>query len=432
MQSAVAICSAMRQPSAFIILGPGDELHTGIHGELVETPPPGVTYFLPAYRYRFMFPAGSREPFNPSRDFAVSQTVEFAFPVGHRAIVHSSRIPVFNRVPWLAETDCILPTLNAGTFFALGTGGGARNEPRLVRQRQRLMLSHYRSDHCTALLFYTEHGRHNFLSFLEERQLLAPSDHARLAEKTDVVRATAPWRGSTERREGKPTIIYMGRFRETKGGEVALEVFRRIHALYGDRVVLVYVGPLPAEDYELPPGVIFHPVLDRSEYLKIVACGHIFLSPTEFEGYGFGLVEAASHGMVVVTSRGPGMGHIEELFQHGRHALLVSASETLSDKIEAYEQSVRLLLDGQDRLAAFYANNFELFHTGELSLQVRDRKLLGYYARMQEELERVNEGGQAAQSANAGDLGLESSILSDSECQHLRQPRKEPRRVLVP
>ena len=40
-------------------LGPGAVLHTGIHGELSDTPAAGVTYFLPEHRHRFLFPAGS-------------------------------------------------------------------------------------------------------------------------------------------------------------------------------------------------------------------------------------------------------------------------------------------------------------------------------------------------------------------------------------
>jgi glycosyltransferase involved in cell wall biosynthesis len=404
-----------------VVLGPGAELHTGIHGELIDTPPPGVTYFLPEHRHRFLFPVRTEEPFDPFRDFAVSQTVEFALPSGHRAVVHSSRIPVFNRVPWLADIDCL--TLTAGTFFLLGTGGRALADPQLLRQRQRVMLSHYLSEQCAGLLFRTEYARQRFLSSIEGGQLLAQSDHFRLAEKTDVLRPTAPWRGLAGHKESKPTIVYMGRFREGKGGNIALEVFRRIQARYGDQVGLVYVGPPPEEDRALAPGITFHPVLARPEYLKVLARGHIFLSPTEYESYGFGLVEAGSYGLAIVTRRGPGMEHIEELFQDGKNALFVSAQKTLAGQIEAYEQSVRSLLDGKRRLEDFYANNLELFRTGPLSLEVRDRKLLRYYGRMQEQLGRTNVGGVAAQSASfARELGLESCFLNDSECQR-RGPR---------
>jgi len=404
-----------------VILGPHAELHTGIHGALIDTPPAGVTYFLPEHRYRFLFPKGSAIPFDPFRNFAFSETVEFALPANRHVIVHSSRVPVFNRVPWLADMDCLLATLNYGTSFAVGTGGRVQIAPELIRRRQQLMISHYLAGQCAGLLFCTEYARLNFLSFVEKRGLLSPPDFLRLVGKTDVVRPTVPWRGLHEQKEVQPTIVYMSRFRESKGGEVALEVFRRINARYGDKVRLMYVGWLPKEDAVLPPGVTFYPVLDRPAYLKLLARGHIFLSPTEYESYGFGLIEAASYGLAVVTRRGPGMEHIEEIFEDGKNAILVHPQGHQAANIDAYERSVRSLLDSEGRLVAFHDNNRELFSFGALSLQVRDRKLLGYYTRLLEQIGLPNSGDGPTQSANfAREFALESYTLSDRECSRRR------------
>src|SRR5205823_3389384 len=104
-------------------------------------------------------------------------------------------------------------------------------------------------------------------------------------------------------------------------------------------------GQLPESDCALPPGTSFHPLLDRSEYLKLLSRSHIFLSPTAWESYGFGLVEAASYGLAIVTRRGPGMEHIEELFREGKNALFVGPQATSSEYIDAYEQNVRFLLE---------------------------------------------------------------------------------------
>ncbi len=416
-----------------VILGPHAELHTGIHGALIDAPPDDVTYFLPEHRYRFLFPKGSAIPFDPFRNFAFSETVEYALPIGRRVIVHSSRVPVFNRIPWLADMDCLLATLNSGTFFALGTDGRVQTAPELIRRRQEIMISHYLAEQCAGLLFRTEYARLNFLSFVEERRLLSPPNFVRLVEKTDVVRPTVPWRGSYEQKEVKPTIVYMNRFRESKGGDVALEVFRRINARYGDKVGLVYVGWPPKEGGVPPPGITFHPVLDRPAYLKLLARGHIFLSPTDYESYGFGLVEAASYGLAVVTRRGPGMEHIDEIFQEGKNAILVCNQGNLAANIDAYEQSVRSLLDIEGRLTTFHAKNRELFSFGTLSLQARNGKLLGYYVRMLEQIGPANSGGVPTQSADfAREFALESYTLSDSECRRRRALQTNiNKRVLV-
>jgi glycosyltransferase involved in cell wall biosynthesis len=420
----------MLQKKMSVILGPAAELHPGIHGELIDNPPHGVTYFLPEHRHRFLFPKLSDEPFDPFQHFAFSQTVEFALTPGARAIVHSSRIPVFNRVPWLLETDCLLETLNAGTFYVLGTGGRALANRNLVRHRQRLMLGHYLSDRCAGLLFRTEYARRNFARFVQEQGLLAESDYLRLAGKTDVLRPTTGWRDTGAQKKSKPTIVYMGRFREGKGGAIALEVFRRIKARYKDGVDLVYVGQLPTSDASVPSGITCHALLDRPTYLNILGCSHIFLSPTESESYGFGLVEAASYGLAIVTRCGPGMEHIGELFEHGKNALLVSGESSAA--VDAYEQNVRWLLDDPMFLKNFYGNNFELFRSGTLSLEIRDRKLLGYYSRMLLQSTQAPGGGQSLQSVDASrEFQLKTCILSDGECQRRRALPNVSRRVLL-
>ena len=171
-----------------IVLGPRLELHTGIHGELAKSPPSGVTYVLPRHRHRFLA-SPNPHPFDPFRVFTTSETVQFALPTGTPVIIHSSRTPVFDRVPWLADADCLLATLSMGTFYALG---GARVMPpgNVIRVRQRVMLSHYLSHHCMGMLFRTEHARRNLLTFVESRELLTGGELESLHQKTDVLRPT--------------------------------------------------------------------------------------------------------------------------------------------------------------------------------------------------------------------------------------------------
>lgn len=396
-----------------VILGPSAELHRGIHGQLIESPPAGVTYLLPDHRHQYMFPAGSSDPF---ADFAVSETIEYALPSDRRVIVHSSRAPVFNPIPWIAEADCLLATLNCGTAFAMGKGGQTPADPQLIRLRQSTMLFHYLNDHCMGVLFYTDHAKKNLLGLVEDRQLLAPPDFRRLVEKCDVLRPTVPSPALSPRNLA-PTIVYMGRFSEGKGADVALEVFRRLSARYRERIRLVFVGPLPPSVASVPAGIICHPILKRAAYLDLLRGAHIYLSPTESESYGFALLEAASHGLALVTSRGKGMEHIEEQFEDGKNALFVSTEATFADKLDAYEQRVRALIDDPGRLLSMSRHNIDLFRTGMLSLEAHDRKLSEHYARMSDRIgDAANRDTVAARStALAAEHGLSRVTLDAAE-----------------
>jgi glycosyltransferase involved in cell wall biosynthesis len=262
--------------------------------------------------------------------------------------------------------------------------------------------------------------------------LLTRDELDRLAAKTDVVRPTLPAGPPIAARAERPAIVYMGRVAREKGANVALEVFRRIDEAYGDRVRLVYVGPVP-DDCPASASIEVHPVLDRGAYRDVLACGHIFLSPTEFESYGFGLVEAARFGLAIVTSRGPGMEHVEELFKQDQNALFVSTDDT--SRVDAYEASLRTLLDNPDTLARIRLTNLELFRSGPMSIERRDEKLLGYYGRMIVAAHRVKPSPRDVPSRILSletELGLKSRVLSDRECQHLRSLQdSSARRVLV-
>jgi glycosyltransferase involved in cell wall biosynthesis len=414
-------CPAATSMTTPVILGPESELHAGIHGELIVSPPSGVTYYLPQHRHRYLFKAQSDRERDPFREFSVSETVEFALPRGGRAIVHSSRVPVFNRTPWLADMDCLLATLTCGTAFVIGSGGHVRGEAQLRQLRHRLMLLHYLTDDCVGLLFRTEYARRNLLGFVRDLDLLGESDSERLAAKTDVLRPTLRHRPPSGEKDSTTVIVYMGRYATGKGGDVALEVFRRISARHAKPVRLVYVGPLPSEDCTLPREISYHPMLDRESFLELLARGHIFLSPTESESYGFGLVEAASCGLALVTSRGPLMRHIEELFQPDKNAVFISSGGTFESQVDAYEHAVRSLIADENRLRAFRTNNLELFRTGPLSIEAHHRKLLGYYDRMLDRLGATSRGVPEQSAQFAQEFGLELKILGAAEWQRRRR-----------
>src|SRR5581483_10842363 len=94
------------------------------------------------------------------------------------------------------------------------------------------------------------------------------------------------------------------------------------------------------EGSSVHPRVAVVPVEDRSSYLDRLAAAHVFVSPTEFEGYGMALVEAAAHGLALVTTFGPGMEHVAERFVDGVHGLFVSTSASLDERVAAVRDHV--------------------------------------------------------------------------------------------
>jgi glycosyltransferase involved in cell wall biosynthesis len=368
-----------------IVLGPATELHRGVHSALLADPPPGVAFVAVPHRHAFAFDApGRRDPF---ADFSLAEVVHYDERPGAVAGVHSANLPVGGELGWIADVDCLVTALRYGRPFIRGSPLGPSPHAigaDAIRKRGRTMIRHYVDARCKAVLFWTAHGRRAAYEYVRDEALLLEEGLERFAAKLDVVHpAVAP---GPPRTDGGPlTVLYLGRTYEDKGGPLAADVFA---ALADVPARFVWVGPAPAEVRARLPAVEFDHVLPRARWLELLARVDVFFSPTEHESYGMGLVEAAAHGAAVVTTRGRGMEHIDELFVDGENALLTDNSFRPEAKLASLLRQVRTLVENGELRRAMQAANRHLAIEGRLALKRRDAKLGEAYARFAEPVER--------------------------------------------
>jgi glycosyltransferase involved in cell wall biosynthesis len=370
-----------------VALGPGLELHDGVHGALIANPPAGVMYVQPDWDYECWFPRDRAGfPPNPFDDLSACETVHFALPPGGAAI-HASRVPVANDAPWLCESDCLTATLQYGMLYALGSEAtvvAGAVPPERVLLRVRTILGRFLDERCEAVLFRTEYARSSAFEWIEQGSLVAPRELERLWAKSAVVYPAVP--PSPRRAAGLlPTVLFAGRTFEDKGAEIALAVFAELRRRFEDRIRLIFVGDPPA-GYELPKGIVAQPTMPRPQFLRLLRECEVLVYPTLYESLGMTLLEAAAAGLAIVTSCGPGMEHVDELLVDGRDALLVSNSLPEGRRVASYLEAVSGLLEDPRRLAAFGTEARRLATTGQFSLRERDRRLLPHYERMEARL----------------------------------------------
>jgi glycosyltransferase involved in cell wall biosynthesis len=367
-----------------VLLGPAHELHDGVHGSLLDSPPAGTAYVQARYTLRFRPDRSACRAFSPLHDPAVAEWVRFDELPADVDVVHSSRLPVETARPWVVDADCLLMPLQAGRFYTLGAA--SRGAPLVpdsgaLARREAAMAARYASGRCARILFRTEHARRACLEHLAAHGH-RPELIDKLSAKSEVVYPAVPALHPVGHSERPVTVLYMGRTAEDKGALIAVEVFGRLRARHGAAVRLVFLGPCPepAAQRLLAAGVELVATLPRAAYLERLRQADIFLSPTSFESFGMGLVEAAAAGLAVVCSTGPGMKHIGELFTPGDNALFVSNAEPAARRTAAFTEAVsRLIEDGalRRRLAV---NNRALTTSGKLSLRQRDARLAAAYA----------------------------------------------------
>jgi glycosyltransferase involved in cell wall biosynthesis len=374
--------------SLAVALGPEAYLHRGYHGALLECPPRAVEYSLAdptiAFTSYVKTPA-----FHPCRHFAVLERHVYD---DHPRFIHSVHFPVANEdAKWVLETDSLLAHLQYGNvvfnrqFSKWVTDCRAHS---LVAERLANMLQLVASPRCVALLFHSrgqlERNKEQCLSVMPDdwsvfvKELFAKASVCYPAQPPRILGDQLRFRNSNARRG---IVFAASGFRE-KGGYVTLELYRRL--LPRRDVELCYFGPIPVdvrmEFSDVLSRILYAPEIPRRVLLEVFEEAHILVAPSRHEALGITFFEALSCGLVVITTRGPGMANISEVVEQGVGGILVEKPSVDCDApIEALHEAVVSLLEAPDKYRAMSEHNLSLVEDGPFSIDRRDETLLAAY-----------------------------------------------------
>jgi glycosyltransferase involved in cell wall biosynthesis len=371
-----------------VVLGPTSELHAGIHGGLAERPPPGVRYWNMPHVHHHTFATASTVNLDPFEQFSLHEAVEYDWKllVGlTRVGVHSSRLPVSGGLPWVVDADCLLATLRYSRPYIVGKSNSFDIHPSNEENclwRSRLMLKDYVAPRCKGLLFRSDFYRKVFLKYVAGIGVLSPIELDSLANKTQVLYPTMGPVRAPRCAGSAVTLLYVGRTFEDKGGTIAARVFAALEQPGAPRTRRIWVGPCPDNVRSQLSSVHFWPFLDRETYLSLLPEADIFFSPTTFESYGMALVEAACHSLALVTTCGPGMEHIKELFGEGENVLYADNAWPMGERSRVFLNHISRLVVNRDMLLKMKSASWKLASTGPLSLDTRNKILLAFYKRL--------------------------------------------------
>ena len=366
-----------------IVLGPDSELHSGIHSSFLKHPPPGVTYLFKPHHH--IFEVKESEGFDPFRSTCQSESVHYELTSSDAITgIHSSRIPVNNFCPYLVDADCLLGTIQFGQSLAVGQYNDSSLRGKVVCEieagRIERMLEFYLADNCIALLFRSQYSRRLFLELVREVKTSQIAEIFR--SKSDVLYPTLPAISPRSKSIKKTRILFAGRDRETKGAEIAREVFFQLNQMAPDKCSIIWIGEHSIEDTNRLQFVEFYNTLPRKSYLNLLYGCDISFSPTEFESYGMAIVEAVCLGLAIVTSCGAGMEHIIELIENRKEGVLVDNSLSTSSKIQDYRNVLLQLINNPDDLMKMRWSSYLRARDGSLSIDKRNLRILHYYEKM--------------------------------------------------
>lgn len=159
------------------------------------------------------------------------------------------------------------------------------------------------------------------------------------------------WRAEVGAGPDTPVVLYVARLAATKNVRLFVDVAHRLrgHAT-GPRFAVVASGPGRAalerlvDDLGLAGTVVLAPPRSRQDLVDAYRGSDLFLSTSDYEGFGLAVVEAMAAGLAVVAT---GVGGVTDVVEDGRTGILAGRGDA-----GALAAAVEALLDDPDRRRA--------------------------------------------------------------------------------
>lgn len=157
---------------------------------------------------------------------------------------------------------------------------------------------------------------------------------------------------------GKLNFVFIGRLEDAKGVHRILQVFSNLENPRIGQVHLIGDGPKRAEYEEFARNnckqdVVFHGFLKKDEINKVLSPSHVFLLPSDSEGFPKVVAEAANFGLIPIVSD---MSCIGQYVIEGETGYLIPPKDT-----DALEKAVCKILDlSEEKLSYISKNCFDM------------------------------------------------------------------------
>ena len=192
-----------------------------------------------------------------------------------------------------------------------------------------------------------------------------------------VLHNGVPDPGPPPRRDGPPTILFLGRLSERKGVPELLDALAH-PALAGRPWRAVLAGDGPVEDYRararalgLGERVAMPGWLDEAATRELCRGAHVLVLPSHAEGMAMAVLEGLAHGLAVVTTR---VGSHEEAITDGQTGVFVPVGDA-----PALARALAALLDEPRGREAMGRAGRRLF-VARFSMDAYIRRLSRLYA----------------------------------------------------
>ncbi|VVB80601.1 D-inositol-3-phosphate glycosyltransferase [uncultured archaeon] len=249
-----------------------------------------------------------------------------------------------NDSPWIADFEC-------GWQYFVG-----KETKRINEKAKKLILS----SNCKKILAWTNKTRDEMVSYLPE-----------IKNKIEVVYPAVPVQILKRRKHTGINLVFVARYFDQKGGYHALEVMKKLTKKY-ENVRGIIVSTVPEEVINANKEnkkIIFYPLMPQKDvFEKVYSIADISIYPAYADSFGFGILEAMSFGIPIVSVDGYSR---KEIITDGKTGFVVNYPPGVKDQYDFDWKSVDKL--GEEVIENMVAKASKLIeNSGELKRMSRN------------------------------------------------------------
>ncbi|MEK6927743.1 MAG: glycosyltransferase family 4 protein [Nanoarchaeota archaeon] len=272
-------------------------------------------------------------------------------------LIHCAHCMSLNHSPWIMDIEFV------NQFWASGNA---------YPNKKKTVLKILKNNNCKKILAWTEWTKQGILEILPE-----------IKDKIEVVYPAIPSRNISKKENKDITLLFISRRFYFKGGLHALEVMDRLTKKYSN-IKGIIVSDTPREvisHYSQNKNISFFEVMPQKELMKkVYPLADIFIYPSYTDTFGFGLTEALSFGLPVITVDGQAR---KEIIQEGKTGFVIPAPKNLDlyslknqeKTIQEIVSKASLLIENKTLRKTMSKNALNEIKTGRFSITERNKKL---------------------------------------------------------
>ena len=216
-----------------------------------------------------------------------------------------------------------------------------------------------------------------------------------IKDKIEVVYPAIPLNKQSQKNKNKITILYATRYFWLKGGLIALEVYKRLKEKYGE-LELIFISDVPNEVKLRYQEIKIQDLVSNKELFKLYEKSDIFFYPSLMDSFGFGLLEAMSFGIPIVTVNTKHTATRKEIVENDVNGLIFDVNDEMCDKlinqkekvvIQAEEEKIinqlvencSKLIENKKIREKMSKNCIKIIKDGKFSIKERNKKLKRIY-----------------------------------------------------